>query len=139
MHYPETIRPALEVIGAHPKAGLVSGMYMLVFEKHVVFCADTTVNIDPTAEQLAQIAYRGESRSPGPSASSRGSRCCRSRTSARCGTPTPRRWRAPCSCSASAIRRSIVDGEMQADTAFDTEILAARLSVQRAEGRRRTC
>jgi len=35
----------------------VSGMYMLVFEKHVIFCADTTVNIDPTAEQLAQIAY----------------------------------------------------------------------------------
>ncbi|HUF27600.1 MAG TPA: NADP-dependent malic enzyme [Gemmatimonadaceae bacterium] len=57
MHYPETIRPALEVIGAHPKAGIVSGMYMLVFEKRVVFCADTTVNIDPSAEQLAQIAY----------------------------------------------------------------------------------
>jgi malate dehydrogenase (oxaloacetate-decarboxylating)(NADP+) len=57
MHYPATIRPALEVIGAHPKAGLVSGMFMLVFERHVVFCADTTVNIDPTAEQLAQIAY----------------------------------------------------------------------------------
>jgi malate dehydrogenase (oxaloacetate-decarboxylating)(NADP+) len=57
MHYPETIRPALQVIGVHPKAGLVSGMYMLVFERHVVFCADTTVNIDPTAEQLAQIGY----------------------------------------------------------------------------------
>ncbi len=57
MQYPETIRPALEVVGAHPRAGLVSGMYMLVFERHVVFCADTTVNIDPTAEQLAQIAY----------------------------------------------------------------------------------
>jgi malate dehydrogenase (oxaloacetate-decarboxylating)(NADP+) len=57
MHYPETIRPALQVIGAHPKAGIVSGMYMLVFEKHVIFCGDTTVNIDPTAEQLAQIAY----------------------------------------------------------------------------------
>jgi malate dehydrogenase (oxaloacetate-decarboxylating)(NADP+) len=57
MHYPETIRPALEVIGAHPKAGLVSGMYMLVFADKVVFCADTTVVIDPTAEQLAQIAY----------------------------------------------------------------------------------
>ena len=35
-------------------------MYMLVFEKRVVFCADTTVNIDPTAEQLAQIALHGE-------------------------------------------------------------------------------
>ncbi|MEP6690665.1 MAG: NADP-dependent malic enzyme [Gemmatimonadaceae bacterium] len=57
LHYPETIRPALEVIGAHPKTGLVSGLYMLVFEKHVVFCGDTTVTIDPTAEQLAQIAF----------------------------------------------------------------------------------
>jgi malate dehydrogenase (oxaloacetate-decarboxylating)(NADP+) len=57
LHYPETIRPALEVIGAHPKAGVVSGMYVLVFEKHVVFCADTTMNIDPTAEQLAQIGF----------------------------------------------------------------------------------
>jgi len=55
--YPETLRPALEVIGAHPKAGLVSGMYMLVFEKKVVFCADTTVNFQPTAEQLAQIGF----------------------------------------------------------------------------------
>ncbi len=57
MQYPETIRPALQVIGAHPRAELVSGIYMLVFEKHVIFCGDTTVNIDPTAEQLAQIAY----------------------------------------------------------------------------------
>jgi len=57
LHYPETVRPALEVIGAHPKAGIVSGLYLLVFEHHVVICGDTTVNIDPTAEQLAQIAY----------------------------------------------------------------------------------
>ncbi len=55
--YPETLRPALEVIGAHPRAGLVSGMYMLVFERQVVFCADTTVNFQPNAEQLAQIGY----------------------------------------------------------------------------------
>jgi malate dehydrogenase (oxaloacetate-decarboxylating)(NADP+) len=57
LHYPETIRPALEVIGAHPKAGIVSGFYMLVFEQHVAVLGDTTVNIDPTAENLAQIAY----------------------------------------------------------------------------------
>ncbi|MFN8571049.1 MAG: NADP-dependent malic enzyme [Gemmatimonadaceae bacterium] len=55
--YPEALRPALEVVGANPRAGLVSGLYMLVFEKHVVFCGDTTVNIEPTSEQLAQIAY----------------------------------------------------------------------------------
>jgi malate dehydrogenase (oxaloacetate-decarboxylating)(NADP+) len=54
--YPETIRPALETIGANPRAGVLSGMYMLVFERRVVFCGDTTVTIDPTAGQLAQIA-----------------------------------------------------------------------------------
>jgi len=57
LHYPETIRPALEVIGAHPKAVIVSGFYMLVFDHHVAILGDTTVNIDPTAEQLAQIAF----------------------------------------------------------------------------------
>ena len=57
LHYPETVRPALQVIGAHPKSRVVSGVYMLVFEKHVVFCADTTINIDPTAEEIAEIAY----------------------------------------------------------------------------------
>jgi malate dehydrogenase (oxaloacetate-decarboxylating)(NADP+) len=57
LHYPETIRPALEVIGAHPKAGIVSGLYVLVFDHHVVICGDTTVNIEPSAESLAQIAY----------------------------------------------------------------------------------
>jgi malate dehydrogenase (oxaloacetate-decarboxylating)(NADP+) len=55
-HYPETVRPALEVIGAHHVTSLASGLYMLVFENRVVFCGDTTVNIDPTAEQVAQIA-----------------------------------------------------------------------------------
>ena len=57
LHYPETIRPALEVIGAHPKAVIVSGFYMLVFDHHVAILGDTTVNIEPTSEQLAQIAY----------------------------------------------------------------------------------
>ncbi len=55
-HYPETIRPALEVIGS--TQGLVSGMYLLVTEKHVVFCGDTTVNIDPSSKELAQIAMQ---------------------------------------------------------------------------------
>jgi len=44
------------VIGAHHVTKLASGLYMLVFDKRVVFCGDTTVNIDPTAEQVAQIA-----------------------------------------------------------------------------------
>ncbi|HWH49935.1 MAG TPA: NADP-dependent malic enzyme [Gemmatimonadaceae bacterium] len=122
LHYPETIRPALEVIGAHPKAGLVSGMYMLVFEKRVVFCADTTVNIDPTAEQIAQIGYAAsritrtmgvEPRIAMLSFSNFGSvRHPDAEKMARAVTLL--RQRDP---------SLIVDGEMQADTAFDPEII----------------
>ncbi|SDE15207.1 NADP-dependent malic enzyme [Desulfuromonas thiophila] len=55
-HYPETIRPALEIIGKQEEVRGVHGLYMLVFKKQVVFCADTTVTIDPTAEELAETA-----------------------------------------------------------------------------------
>lgn len=55
-HYPETIRPALEVIGKQPNLTSVHGMYMMVFQKGVYFMADTTVEIDPSAEELAETA-----------------------------------------------------------------------------------
>ncbi|GFO59433.1 bifunctional malic enzyme oxidoreductase/phosphotransacetylase [Geomonas silvestris] len=55
-HYPETIRPALEVIGKQSQLAGVHGMYMMVFKKGIVFLADTTVEIDPTAEELAETA-----------------------------------------------------------------------------------
>ncbi|SKA13650.1 allosteric NADP-dependent malic enzyme [Trichlorobacter thiogenes] len=55
-HYPETIRPALEVVGKQPNLTSVHGMYMMVFKKGVYFMADTTVEIDPTAEELAETA-----------------------------------------------------------------------------------
>ncbi len=55
-HYPDTIRPALQVIGTRQDVHRVSGIYMLVLKRDVYFFADTTVNIEPTAEQLAEIA-----------------------------------------------------------------------------------
>ncbi|MCK4501408.1 MAG: NADP-dependent malic enzyme, partial [Desulfuromonadales bacterium] len=55
-HYPETIQPALDIIGKQAQLSKVHGMYMLVFKKKVVFFADTTVTIDPTAEELAETA-----------------------------------------------------------------------------------
>ncbi len=55
-HYPETIRPALEVIGKQKGLSSVHGLYMMVFKNDVYFLADTTVTIDPTAEELAETA-----------------------------------------------------------------------------------
>ncbi len=55
-HYPETIRPALEVIGKQEGLSSVHGLYLMVFKKGVVLMADTTVCIDPTPEELAETA-----------------------------------------------------------------------------------
>ena len=55
-HYPDTIRPALEIIGKKDGLSRVHGMYMMVTKKDVVFFADTTVTIEPTAEELAETA-----------------------------------------------------------------------------------
>jgi malate dehydrogenase (oxaloacetate-decarboxylating)(NADP+) len=54
--YPETIRPALEVIGVAPDVRHVAGLYMMIMQHDLMFFADTTVNIDPSAETLAEIA-----------------------------------------------------------------------------------
>jgi malate dehydrogenase (oxaloacetate-decarboxylating)(NADP+) len=54
--YPETIRPALEVIGTAPAVNHVAGLYMMIFQHDLMFFADTTVNIDPDEETLSEIA-----------------------------------------------------------------------------------
>ena len=127
MHYPETIRPALQVIGAHPKAEIVSGLYMLVFEKHVIFLGDTTVNIDPTAEQLAQIAYSAGRivRTFGItpkiamlSFSNFGS----------VSHPEPQKVAKAVEILRKRDPALVVDGEMQADTAMDENILRSSYS-----------
>jgi malate dehydrogenase (oxaloacetate-decarboxylating)(NADP+) len=55
-HYPDTIRPALQIIATRPDVHKVSGLYVIVTKKDVFLFADTTVNIEPTAEDLAEVA-----------------------------------------------------------------------------------
>ena len=55
-HYPNTIKPALQCVGIRDGFKVVSGLYIVVAKKDVYFFADATVNIDPTADQLAEIA-----------------------------------------------------------------------------------
>ncbi len=131
--YPETIRPALETVGAHPKAGVLSGMYMLVFEKRVVFCGDTTVTINPTAEQLARIAlaaarivrtFGEEPRVAMLSFSNFGS----------ARDAETEKVAAAVRLVRAADPMLEVDGEMQADTAVDLRVLQGRYPFSTLRG-----
>ncbi len=53
--YPDTIRPALQVIGIREGVNRVAGLYIMMTKRGPYFFADTTVNMNPTAEELAEI------------------------------------------------------------------------------------
>jgi malate dehydrogenase (oxaloacetate-decarboxylating)(NADP+) len=122
-HYPSALRPPLEVIGTADDAEYAAGVYMLTVGNRVVFCADTTVNLDPDAEVLAEITrhtadlarrFNVEPRAAMLSYSNFGS-------VENEGTRKPRR--AVDLLHEDGSVDFPVDGEMQADTAVVEEIL----------------
>ncbi len=54
-NYAATVKPALQVIGTKAGVNLVAGMYMMITKSGPVFFGDTTVNVNPTAQQLVDI------------------------------------------------------------------------------------
>jgi malate dehydrogenase (oxaloacetate-decarboxylating)(NADP+) len=54
-NYPDTIRPALHTIGTEEGVQKIAGMYLMLTKRGPLFLADTTVNFNPTAEELAEI------------------------------------------------------------------------------------
>jgi len=54
-NYAEAIRPALQIVGTEEGVKKIAGMYLLLTKKGPLFLADTTVNFNPTAEELADI------------------------------------------------------------------------------------
>ncbi len=121
-HYSETIRPALQVIGMRENAKRVAGVYMLILPERVIFFADATVNIEPSAEDLAEIAllcaaevrrFGYEPRVAMLSFSNFGST----------RHPLSEKVRQATEIVKQRSRELIVDGEMQADTAVVPELL----------------
>jgi malate dehydrogenase (oxaloacetate-decarboxylating)(NADP+) len=54
-NYPDTIRPAIQCIGMEEGAKRIAGMYLMLTKRGPIFLADTTVNFNPTAQELAEI------------------------------------------------------------------------------------
>jgi malate dehydrogenase (oxaloacetate-decarboxylating)(NADP+) len=133
-HYPDTIRPALQVISVRPELRRVAGIYVLIAPKGgLYFLADTTVNIEPDAEDLAEIAImtaekaRRFGQTPRVavlSFSNFGSTSHRLSAKARAVVDLVRQ-RAP---------GLMIDGEMQADTATLPKIIEETYPFCRLKG-----
>ena len=121
-NYPDTIRPAIQIIGMEPGVNKIAGMYLLLTKKGPLFLADTTVNFTPTADELADITLMVADKISnfsivpriamlsysnfGSSDSPEAKRVARAREIVKQRSPS-----------------LIVDGEMQASLAFNKELL----------------
>ncbi len=56
--YKEVIRPALQILGTSEEVNRVAGMYIIITKEGPLFFADTTVNQNPTAEELVEITLQ---------------------------------------------------------------------------------
>ncbi len=122
-HYPDTIRPALQVIDIRPELKRVAGVYVLITPKSdIYFLADATVNIEPTSEDLAEIAIM---------AAEKARRFSQEPRVAMLSFSNFGSTRHPL---ADKVRRAVelvrqrapglmIDGEMQADTAVTPQII----------------
>lgn len=125
-HYPETIRPALQVLRVEEGRSIVSSVYLVVVRGTPFFFTDCAVNIQPTADQLAEIAlaatgtaekdFDRQPRVAFVSYSDFGS----------AGGEEPARIRRAVEMFRHARPDIPVDGEMQADTAVVTSLLQDR-------------
>lgn len=119
--YPKTILPSLQIIGMADGVNRVAGMYIIMNKKGTFFFADCTVNVDPSANDLVEIiglAARGvkffdiEPRVAMLSYSNFGSS----------KGPIPEKAREAVRMAKQKFPELIVDGDIQANVAFDTDI-----------------
>ena len=122
-HYPDTVRPALHIIGKKDGARIIAGLYMMVFKNRTIFIADATVNIEPTSEDLAEIALLAAEKVQQMDMEPRVAMLSFSNFG---GTKHPLAEKVR--KAAEIVKRRapglIVDGEMQADTAVSPEIIS---------------
>ncbi len=123
--YPDVIRPSLEIHHTAKGMARAAGVYLMIVDDRVYLFTDATVNIDPTAEDLAEIASLAadfakkleiEPRVAFLSFSNFGS------------TPHPLSEKVRRAVELTKLRRPdlVVDGEMQADTAVVADIVENR-------------
>ncbi len=133
-NYPDTLRPALEIIGKKPDASIVSGMYIIITKQGPFFLADCTVNKNPTAEEMVEITlqtafavkqFKIEPRIAFVSYSNFGSNEGR----------IPKIQREAVEILHKEHPELIVDGEMQANVALDEKLMKETFPFSKLAGK----
>lgn len=122
-NYPDTIRPALQIVGIKEGVSKVAGVYIITIKNQVYFFADTTVNIEPTEEDLAEIAINTAEMAKRFGVEPRVAMLSFSNFgSAR--HPLSEKVRRATEIAKKKAPDLMIDGEMQADTAVVPEIIS---------------
>ncbi len=123
--YPEVMRPALQVFGTRDSATRAAGVYLMVIEGRTYIFTDATVNIDPDAETLSEIAILANDFAKTIGIDPRVAMLSFSNFGA---TPHPHSQKVSDALKLVRQKRSdiTIDGEMQADTAVVIDIIEER-------------
>jgi malate dehydrogenase (oxaloacetate-decarboxylating)(NADP+) len=120
--YPSTIKPALQVIGIENGVNRVAGMYMMLTKKGPVFFGDTTVNENPTVDELVDITVLLDQSVRKFNIQPRVAMLSYSNFGSNDGT-VPEKVRQAVRLLHEKHKNIIVDGDMQANFAMNTELL----------------
>jgi len=121
-HYPDAVRPALEIIGKDPKYNHACGCYIVSSKNKAYFLADTTLNIEPTPEAIADIALATADFTANFDITPNIALLTYSNFGSAYGA-SPEKMRKALEIIRHKAPELIVDGEMQADTAVSPEII----------------
>jgi malate dehydrogenase (oxaloacetate-decarboxylating)(NADP+) len=121
--YPDTIRPALRIIGAREGVRRVAGMYILMTRFGPVFLADTTINFNPTVEEVVEIAELSAREAEKFNLTPRIALLTYSNFGSVPGDSDAEKMRQATHILKAKHPDWIVEGEMQAHLAFDTDIM----------------
>ena len=121
-NYPDTIRPALHTIGTEEGVDKIAGMYLMLTKRGPLFLADTTVNFNPTAEEVANITLLVAKEIRNFNITPRIAMLSYSNFGSS-NSPEARLMAEARQIVKKRMPSLIVDGEMQASVAFNNELM----------------
>jgi malate dehydrogenase (oxaloacetate-decarboxylating)(NADP+) len=133
--YPDTIRPALKIIGKKDNESIVSGMYIMLTKNGPLFLADTTVNKSPTVEQLIEITLQTARAVKSYNIEPNIALLTYSNFGSSEGK-TPTKMKEVAAYLHKHHKELVVDGEIQANFALNEELLEERFPFSKLVGKK---